>query len=78
MNNSQGMGIELPVWIITTKSNKKFFNKRENEFVSELVEQCAFDTPNDANNALKQLDYGYVVKAARLYRDINNTSIRIV
>ena len=78
MNYSQGVGIELPKWVITTQSNRKFFNREENKFVKELVEQCAFDTPQEANNALKQLDFGYVVKSARLYKDISNTSIRIV
>ena len=77
MEYSNGMGIEMPKWVITTQSNKKFFNPKENRFVKELVEQCAFDTPDEANNALKQLDFGYVVKSARLYKDLENTRIRM-
>lgn len=77
MKYSEGMGIEMPKWVITTQSNKKFFNPKLNKFVKELVEQCAFDTPVEANNALKQLDFGYVVKPAKLYQDIENSSIRM-
>ena len=77
MEYSSGMGIETPIWVITTKSNKKFYNPKEDIFVKEAVEDCGFDTLAEANNALNQLDFGYVVKPARLYRDSENTRIRI-
>lgn len=78
MEYNDGLGIELNKWVITTKSNNKFFNLKENMFVNELTENCSFDTPNEANSFLKKLDFGYIVKSARLYKDMENTRIRIV
>lgn len=78
MKYSDGMGVELPKWFITTKSNKKFFNHKLNKFENDLLEDCLFDTPLEAQNHLKKLDFGYVVKPAKLFIDLNNKVIRMV
>jgi hypothetical protein len=73
-----GMGIELPQWVITTKSGKRFWELEQNNFTKEITEQCLFSSPDAANEKLKDLDVGYVVKTVRVYKDLNNTTIRLV
>lgn len=75
MNYSEGMGIELPVWVIQSKSGKKTFNIKLNKFQRELTEDCLFSTPEDANDKLKMLDFGYVVNRKRHYIDSNISRI---
>lgn len=77
MEYSEGMGIELPKWVITTASNKKFLNRKNSAFTKELSEECIFDDPTAANDFLKHLDFGYVVKTVRYYIDKENTYIRM-
>lgn len=73
-----GMGIEFPRWVITTKSAKRFWDLEKNNFTNELTEKCLFQSPETASEKLKDLDFGYVVKTARVYKDLNNTTIRLV
>ncbi|MGG3890306.1 hypothetical protein [Metabacillus fastidiosus] len=77
MNYSNGMGIEIPQYVITTKSAAKFWNIKEDKFVKQLTEDCLFGTPALANDKLKDLDFGYVVKTARKYTDSNGIRIRM-
>ncbi|MEX3623758.1 hypothetical protein [Viridibacillus arvi] len=78
MEYSNGAGFEMPKWVITTQSNKKFYNPKENNFTKEPIEQSLFNTPTEANDTLKKLDFGYVVKPVRIYKDLENTRIRMV
>lgn len=73
-----GMGVEVPVWVITTAKNKKYFNPKTKQFVTELSPDCAISLPTEANNLLKALDFGYVVKTARHYIDIHENKIWMV
>lgn len=77
MGYSGGMGIEIPQWVITTKSAKRFWDIKDGKFTNELTEYCLFDSPTKANDKIKDLDVGYVVKTARKYIDSNGTRIRL-
>lgn len=77
MNRSNGMGIEMPKWVITTRSNSKFYNVKSGKFEKDVSEKCLFDSPIDANEKLKDLDFGFVVKSARHYFDMENSHITV-
>ena len=72
-----GMGIGLTEWVITTRSNKKFYNKRNGAFMRDVTEQCLFPSYDKAKAQLDQMDFGYVIKPAKVYRDIAQTKIRL-
>lgn len=73
-----GMGIELPQLVITTKSGKRFWDLERNNFTKDATESCLFSSLDAANEKLKDMDAGYVVKAVRVYRDPHKTEIRLV
>ena len=75
MNYSDGMGIEVPVWVIQSANGKRVFNRKTNSFQRELTEDCVYSTPKEAKEHLKVMDFGYVVKPKRHYRDLNNNHI---
>lgn len=75
MEYNNGMGIEIPVWVIQSKNGKRVLNRKTNKFQSEITEDCTFSTPEQANEKLKMMDYGYVIKSKRHYRDLNNNRI---
>lgn len=75
MEYSSGMGIEMPVWVIQSKSGKKTYNVKLGKFQKELTTDCIFDLPTDAEDKLKMLDFGYVVNQKRHYRDMDNNRI---
>lgn len=77
MEYSKGMGVEIPLWVITTQSGKKFWNIKEGKLMSKLTDQCLFDSSREANEKLKDLDFGYTVKRARKYIDSQNVSIQL-
>lgn len=77
MEYSNGMGIEIPQWVITNKSAKRFWGIKGGKFTNELTEDCLFDSPLKANDKLKDLDVGYIIKTARKYIDSNGTRIRL-
>lgn len=77
MNYSDGMGIEIPQWVITTSSAKKFWNVKTNRFINTLTEECLYQSKEAANEKLKDLDYGYKVKKIRKYIDSNGNRINL-
>lgn len=72
MKRSSGMGIEMPKWVITTKTKKKIWSIKQNKFINELKVECLFDSSVEANEKLKDLDFGYVVEKVSHYLDIEN------
>ena len=72
-----GMGIELPVWVITSESKSKFYNLKTRLFVKEVSESCLFYSPIEAERQLSLLDFGYVVKKGRQYQDAKENRIQL-
>ena len=72
-----GMGIELPIWVITSKSKSKFFNLKSNRFDKDVSESCLFYSPIEAERQLSLLDYGYVLKKGRYYKDAKENRIQL-
>ena len=70
------MGIELPAWIITTASGLKFWDKESNSITNQLDEDCLFLSKKAAEDKLKDMDFGYVIKNVYKYQDINGVKIR--
>ncbi|PAD70663.1 hypothetical protein CHH83_02335 [Bacillus sp. 7586-K] len=77
MDYSSGMGIEIPQWVITTNSAKKFWNVKHRNFTNTLTEECLFQSKEEASEKLKDLDFGYKVKKVKKYMDSNGTSIKL-
>lgn len=75
MSYSEGMGIEVPVWVIQTPNGSRTFNRKTNSFQSKITEDCTYSSPTAANEQLKLMDFGYVVKSKRHYLDLNNSRI---
>lgn len=75
MEYSNGMGVEMPVWVIQSTSGKRTFNKKTHSFQQDVTEACVYNTPTEAAEQLKMLDFGYVVKPKRHYQDLNNNRI---
>lgn len=72
-----GMGIELPIWVITSKSKSKFFNIKSNRFDKDVSESCLFYSSIEAERQLSLLDFGYVVKKGRHYQDAKESRIQL-
>lgn len=75
MEYSEGMGIEMPVWVIQTSSGKRTLNRKTNKLQAEVTEECVFNDPNEAKVKLQLMDFGYEVKQKRHYRDSKNSRI---
>ena len=78
MDYGNGMGFEIPQWVITTKSARKFWSVKENKFTKEVSEDCLFGSFEEANKKLKDLDVGYIVKKARVYMDASHKRITLI
>ncbi|MFF2798116.1 hypothetical protein [Lysinibacillus xylanilyticus] len=75
MHYSEGMGIEVPVWVIQSASGKRTLNRKTNKMQREVTKDCVFNDPKEANDKLKMMDYGYVVTTKRHYLDSGNDRI---
>lgn len=75
MEYSNGMGVEIPVWIIQSKSGRCIYNRRTNKLQGSITEDCIFNDPDEAKGKLKMMDFGYVIRRKRHYRDLNNSRI---
>lgn len=72
-----GMGIEIPQWVVASKNNKKVYNRKKKNLVNEPCENCLFDTEEQAEEILKDLDFGLMAKMVRVYHDATQTNIRM-
>lgn len=75
MKNNEGMGIEIPVWVIQSANGKRTFNRKINRFQENVSEDCIYNTPEDANSHLKIMDFGYVVSLKRFCQDAKGSRI---
>lgn len=75
MEYSNGMGIEMPVWVIQSPSGKRTFNRKTRLVQIEVTEDCIFPSPEEAYEQLKYMDYGYKVVPKRHYLDSQNNRI---
>lgn len=75
MKYAEGLGIEVPVWVIQSSSGKRTLNLKTNKMQKEITEDCLFNSPKDADAKLQLMDFGYVVNRKNHYLDAKNSRI---